>query len=209
MSNVKTRHLTHEELWAAADRFRASVKVEEGSEPPIDVIYIADVVLKMDIVPLPGLFAEERMDAALMPDLSGFYVDEGALTAWEAGSKWVENRLRFSFAHELGHYELHRDIIAERKFKSFDDFKRWAGSAHDLESAEYQANEFAGRLLVPHDLLFREYDAYQARAEQADPAWREIEGMREHIARKIAPRFGVNHQVVEVRFDQEGIWRVE
>jgi len=152
MSNGKTKHLANDELWAAADRFRVSV-LDEGSEPPIDVIYIVDVMLKQDIVPLPGLFAEQRMDAALMPDLCGFYVDEGSLTAWEAGSKWVENRLRFSFAHELGHYVLHRDIIAERKFNSFDNFKRWAGSAHDLESAEYQANEFAGRLLVPRQII--------------------------------------------------------
>jgi Zn-dependent peptidase ImmA (M78 family) len=208
MSNGKTKHLTSEELWEAADRFRASF-MDAGSEPPVDVIFIADVKLRQDIVPLSGLFAEQRMDAALMPDLCGFYVDEGSLMAWEAGSKWVENRLRFSFAHELGHYVLHRDIISGRKFRSFDDFKRWAGSAHDLESAEYQANEFAGRLLVPREILFREYDAYRLKAEHADPAWREIEGMREHIARKIAPRFGVNHQVIEVRFDREGIWPVE
>lgn len=44
------------------------------------------------------------------------------------------------------------------------------------------------------------------RAEAADSAWREIEGVREHIAKRIAPRFGVNHQVIEVRLDRESIW---
>ena len=43
----------------------------------------------------------------------------------------------------------------------------------------------------------------------AEPGWREIEGAREFIAKKIAPRFGVNHQVIKTRFDHEGIWSVE
>jgi len=42
-----------------------------------------------------------------------------------------------------------------------------------------------------------------------ESGWREIEGAREFIAKKIAPRFGVNHQVIETRFDHEGIWPVE
>jgi hypothetical protein len=32
---------------------------------------------------------------------------------------------------------------------------------------------------------------------------------REFIANKVAPRFGVNHQVIETRFDHEGIWLAE
>ena len=31
----------------------------------------------------------------------------------------------------------------------------------------------------------------------------------EFIAKKIGPRFGVNHQVIETRFDHEGIWPAE
>ena len=62
---------------------------------------------------------------------------------------WKQNRLRFSVAHEGGHYILHREIAASLSFKSFDDFTRWTrprgGQKYSLEQA---ANEFAGRLLV-------------------------------------------------------------
>jgi Zn-dependent peptidase ImmA (M78 family) len=94
-------------------------------------------------------------------------------------------------------------------FRSIEEFRAWAGDPANYESAEYQANEFAGRLLVPRDILLKCYDDYRQKAEGADPTWREIEGMREHLAKKIAPRFGVNHQVIETRFDRERIWPVE
>ena len=134
--------------------------------------------------------------------------DEESYMKWEAGQHWIEKRMRFSFAHELGHLVLHGDLIKGDGFQSMEDFKRWAGSSENYRTAEYQANEFAGRLLVPLGLLQEEFDRYRAEAEKL-PDWREIEGMREYIAKKIAPRFGVNHQVIEVRFDREGIWPVD
>ena len=73
---------------------------------------------------------------------------------------------------------------------------------------EPDANEFAGRFLVPHEILVSEYDQACKNLASAEVGWREIEGAREFIAKKIAPRFGVNHQVIETRFDHEGIWPV-
>lgn len=74
---------------------------------------------------------------------------------------------------------------------------------------ESQADEFAGQFLMSPDILREEYDHYLRNISAADPDWHEVEGMRAHVAQKIAQRFGVNHQVVETRFDREGIWPVE
>jgi len=117
--------------------------------------------------------------------------------------------LRFSFAHELGHFVLHRQEIEERRFGTVEEFKHWAAAPSEYGSAEYQANEFAGRFLVPREILLSEYDQACKNLASAEAGWREIEGAREFIAKKIAPRFGVNHQVIETRFDHEGIWPVE
>lgn len=201
---MKIEYLSDQTLWGIADDFRFEFK--DHSIPPIDIIYIAEVELGLEIIPTPRLFSEIGMDAALAPNLQTVYVDEASYLKWEAGQLWIEKRLRFSFAHELGHLALHGNLIEKNHFKTLDDFKRWAGSPESYRRAEYQADEFAGRLLVPIDLLIEEYDRYQAEAEKFDPNWREIEGIREHMATKIAPRFGVNHQVIEVRFDHEGIW---
>ncbi|HUJ10747.1 MAG TPA: ImmA/IrrE family metallo-endopeptidase [Verrucomicrobiae bacterium] len=197
------------DIWRAADSFRDSADLRGHHIPPIDVIYIAEIVLKLDIIPLPDLLAEQHIDAALLPDLSGFYIDEEAYMSWERGVQWIEQRLRFSFAHELGHFVLHKDEIAAKMFESVGEFRRWAIAPSPYGSAEYQANEFAGRFLVPRDILLSEYDQASRNLASAEPRWREIEGMRNFIAKKVAPRFGVNHQVIETRFDHEGIWPAE
>ena len=207
--NGKIGFRNNEAIRRVADRLRDGALLQGHNLPPIDVIYIAEVVLKLDVIPLPNLFAEEHIDAALMLDLSGFYIDEDAYMAWERGLRWVEKRLRFSFAHELGHYHLHQKEIAANRFQTLAEYKRWAGDRAVYMSAEYQADEFAGRFLVPIDVLNREYDEQCQKAKAGNPDWRQIEGMREYIAKKIAPRFGVNHQVIEVRLDREGIWPAE
>jgi hypothetical protein len=204
---MKIEYLSDEDIHVWADEFRG--KFSPDASPPIDVIYIAEIDLGLEIIPTPQLFSEIGMDAALAPDLKTVYVDEESYLKWEAGQGWIEKRLRFSFAHELGHLVLHGNLIKQQKFGTLDDFKRWAGSPENYRQAEYQANEFAGRLLVPLDILLAEYDRCQAKAEKVGPNWRDIEGMREYIAKQIAPRFGVNHQVIEVRFDRDGIWPVD
>jgi Zn-dependent peptidase ImmA (M78 family) len=207
--NGSVRYRDKAALWRAADDFRESVELRGHHLPPIDVIYIAEVILRLDVIPLEDLFAEQRIDAALLPDLSGFYIDEDAYMSWERGVRWIEQRLRFSFAHELGHFVLHGKEIEERQFGSVEEFKRWAAMPSEYGSAEYQANEFAGRFLVPREILLSEYDQACKNLASAEPGWREIEGAREFIAKKIAPRFGVNHQVIETRFDHEGVWPAE
>lgn len=193
----------------ATDEFRDSADLRGHNIPPIDVIYIAEIILKLDVIPIQNLKADQNVDAALLPDLSGFYIDEDAYLAWERANPWIEQRLRFSFAHELGHYVLHRDEIAANQFETVEEFRRWAAAPSNYGSAEYQANEFAGRFLVSRDVLIMEYDRACKNLASAEPGWREIEGMRDFIAKKIAPRFGVNYQVIATRFDHEGIWPVE
>jgi len=62
---------------------------------------------------------------------------------------------------------------------------------------------------VPPDVLREEYDGFQEKLAAADPAWHDIEGMRARLAERIAPRFGVNRQVIETRFAREGLWPLE
>lgn len=64
-------------------------------------------------------------------------------------SKHHKKRQRFTFAHELGHFCLHKE--KEGKDVEFEDeiFYRIENSS----SIEYAANEFASRLLIPQDRL--------------------------------------------------------
>lgn len=202
---VKVPFLDNAVIRKRADDFRMSLAHENCDGPPIDTVYVVDVILKLDIIELPDLFLSQHIDAALLPDLSGIYIDQEELRAWDLNDHWIERRLRFSVAHEIGHYLLHNELL-KNKFASIEDFKEWAKDRENYNAAEYQADEFAGRLLVPREILLKEYDYYCQKAHAADAEWHNIEGMREHVARKLAPRFGVNYQVIETRFDRENIW---
>lgn len=63
-----------------------------------------------------------------------------------------KNQKRFAQAHELGHYELHRDtkVICDNE-KSFFDYHKKGGQ-------EVEANEFASELLMPRK-IFKDYVA--------------------------------------------------
>jgi Zn-dependent peptidase ImmA (M78 family) len=71
---------------------------------------------------------------------------------------------------------------------------------------EQAANEFAGRLLVPVERLQQLYDEFAVQFDAKLPHWRSYEGVRSAFGDSVAPRFGVNAQVIEVRLDREGIW---
>ncbi len=202
-------YVENEAIWRAADDFRTSAELAGNDMPPIDVLYIVDVALRFDVIDIPDLFADIRMDAAIVPGERTIYVDRDAIEGWDRRDRWVEKRLRFSVAHELGHYIMHEDYLRDIRFADFDQFKRWIRDHRRTNRVEDQADEFAGRFLVPPDILRAEYDQFRQRMAAVDPSWHEIEGMRTHVATHIAPRFGVNHQVIETRFAHERIWPLE
>ena len=95
-------------------------------------------------------------------------------------------------AHELAHYFLHRNLPQESDFKSLHDFARWTANNHGRKyTVEQEANEFTGRLLE---------------AERLVPNFMTSGPLRDKFAEKIAPRFGVNSQVIAVRLDRDGLW---
>lgn len=65
----------------------------------------------------------------------------------------LEQRKRFTIAHELGHFFLH--LNAERT--SFnDDTQTMSRTASYWDPIEAQANDFAARLLMPLELIIKE-----------------------------------------------------
>ncbi|MCB1781667.1 MAG: ImmA/IrrE family metallo-endopeptidase [Candidatus Competibacteraceae bacterium] len=96
-------------------------------------------------------------------DLPGF---EGALfkapkseTGWGIfynSSITSPGRIRFTLAHEFGHYLLHREEYPEGIECSAEDMHRWES---DYRQIEQQANEFAATLLMPFDDYRRQISA--------------------------------------------------
>jgi Zn-dependent peptidase ImmA (M78 family) len=67
------------------------------------------------------------------------------------------NRRRFSLAHEIGHFILHRPtgIHVDKQ-----TYFRNANSSLGLETIEIEANRFAAELLMPSDLIGAELGKY-------------------------------------------------
>jgi Zn-dependent peptidase ImmA (M78 family) len=196
-----------EQVWDQVEAFRGQYLVGELAHLPVDVFTLAEIELQLDIIPFDDLYEKYERDAALIQDFSGLYVDAEAYIIWEKGPRWKQRRLRFSVAHELGHFVLHREIAAKIHFNCFDDFARWTnGNQGQQYTIEQEANEFAGRLLVPPARLQAAFDQFVPGAKNILPNWFTSPDLRHGFAESARRIFEVNTQVIETRLDREGIW---
>mgnify|MGYP003386090899 FL=1 len=85
-------------------------------------------------------------DSEMDDTLSG-YIEYAQPNQWTIGVNQYHStrRQRFTLAHELGHYILHREQIM-RQGRLEDSILLRDGDSTDIE---VQANHFAGQLLVP------------------------------------------------------------
>jgi hypothetical protein len=178
-----------ERIWQEADRLRAAHPA--GREIPVKVLDLAEFDLGLELVPVDGLREQLDIDALLMGDLKAILVDKRAFM-----NPRLEYRLRFSVAHEIGHLILHRDIYGGLKHTSAAEWFDYISAIPDVEYGwvEWQAYEFAGRLLVPPDALREEFQAAIKSAQAAGYSdWQAVDEVAlDYLAARIAPKFGVS-----------------
>ncbi len=194
-------------VWERVEAFRRDQFAEQLATLPVDVFTAAELNLRLDIIPFNDLFAKYGMDAMLLQDFSGIYVDAEAYQFLENGPVWKQKRLRFTFAHELGHFVLHREEVTSRSFTDFPEFFRWLNEESPARyRMEQEANEFAGRLLVPRERIQEDFDRFAVQAGKLAPNWQTFPDMRHLFAERRSDVYGVNAQVIETRLDRENIW---
>jgi hypothetical protein len=194
-------------VWNQVDKFRKEHACAEMSEVPIDTVFIADVVLRLNIIPFDDLRARYGIEAAISADFAGIYVDGEIYDVIDGGGGWKFNRLRFSIAHEIGHFYMHRGEFEAKGFRTAEEFLTWTNlHGHRKYEIEREANEFAGRLLVPPDRLETEFRRLETCLNGVLSHWRADESVRKDAAESIAQRFGVAPQVILTRFTRENLW---
>ena len=194
------------DVWAAVEEFRQK-HGKDLRKIPVDVLTAIEVRLRLDVVPFPDLLVKYSADAAVMPDFSGIYVDEQSYKFLEGEPIWRFNRLRFSLAHELGHIILHRDLASKLEFKTLDDFRNWTRQYQASRyTLEWEANEFAGRLLAPVERLKADFDAFVGQIEKQFPTWWANRNLREALTDQLAQVYGVHKDVIACRLDREEFW---
>jgi Zn-dependent peptidase ImmA (M78 family) len=194
-------------VWQSIKKLRAQYQVLGEDQTPIDIFTFLEIDLGLDPIPFDDLSAKYRVEAAIKADFTGIYLDAEQYKLMEKGPDWKLNRLRFTVAHELAHYFLHRNLPQADNFASLPDFARWNQSYGGRKyTIEQEANEFAGRLLVPEPRLRTCFDEFAPEMEKLLPNFIVSGPLRDTFAEKIAPRFGVNSQVIAIRLDRDSVW---
>lgn len=204
ISDFKCRYIAKEQIWQEAKNFRAEFWPENSL--PVDIEAIVEKRLKLNIQPEHDLLSELDIDAYLKVDLTGLIVDHNCYM----NEKFM-NRLRFSFAHELRHFFLHKDIYASFSISDSLAWKEFMENIPDREYGffEYQANEFAGRALVPRERLVLELKNCLKKVQEVgllDLVTTDPGAVLSSISPTLCKPFGVSDQVIERRVEREGLW---
>ena len=119
-----------------------------GKTMPIDIERLCDEV-GISILAVPSLFEELNVDAYIADGCRVIVIDEHCFCNFP-------NRTRFSIAHELSHYILHREFYLSQGINSIESYMSFQSLVQDeshKKRIELQAHILAGHLLMPRALL--------------------------------------------------------
>jgi len=127
----------------------------------------------------------------------------------------VEGRYRFTVAHEIGHWQLHRryfqnDPAQASLFAETPEPSIACRTSSRKDPIEWQADYFAGQLLMPKDMVFRVWEAQDGSLEpyvavdeidDLSARWSLAEDRTPTVsaARELAEEFGVSGQAMQIR----------
>ena len=142
--DMKVKPLSKEKIWRLAKKTRSDL----GVNVPIDLEKLLNDLAEEEILDY------EIVPDSEMPDCYGVTIGkfitfrESVFLAIADESHSDHNIHRFTVAHEIGHAMLHKNIRTE-------GFARRIKPKAAYESAEWQADTFAGYLLVPNRAIER------------------------------------------------------
>jgi hypothetical protein len=151
-----------EEIERVADEFLSGIPgyIWDGASLPVPIQDIADThvgLLVRDVEDLgtapgaPALVAGQSLSGLLLPAVGEIWVNA------EEGRQWPARR-RFTIAHELGHWRLHRDAEVRGVFCRAGSIEPDATKPRaPLPPTEDEANVFAAAVLMPARLIEDQY----------------------------------------------------
>lgn len=200
MSTIRPPRLSWPQVREQAEEFRVRY-VEPPDLVPVPIIEIVELGLRISPIPVFRLLEEIDIDGFLTRDLGSICIDKDV---YENPRK--ENRLRFTFAHEIGHLVLHKKEIQLCRFRTPSAWIRFRDDFEedDLYWFEQQAYEFAGRLLVPRQKLIEEIERLTPKIEDFRlRGGSESEQIVQAISRSICKTFAVSADVIARRIKSE------
>ncbi len=125
-------------------------------------------------------------------DVSGLLSIENGIGTIGYNQTEPNVRRRFTIAHELGHYELHREKSHLFVDKQFIYRSQNSGNTLENQKMEQEANYFASAILMPNDLLRKEVEKIH------------LDLGNEEALRELAKAFEVSVTAMSVRISSLG-----
>jgi len=171
-------------------KYIPTLELEGQAEQLLASVDALDVPTPLDVVAHRlGLHVEE---VPLGEDISGVLVVSGGRGMIGVNLTQPVVRRRFTIAHEIAHFVLHRDeseLFIDKTFVAFRD----SDSGKGARRAEIQANQFAAALLMPAELIERELGGQVVDLAATD------------VIEELAERFLVSSQSMTFRLDNLGL----
>lgn len=191
---IRIPFLNNSEIRKRADSFRSKFW---DKSVPVNIEEIVDLKLKINLVPIPGLQRLCDTDALITSNWRLIYIDKDRYI-----DERFQNRLRFSLAHEIGHFVLHKNIYNSFKIKTFEDFYRLIDQIpqEQYNYLESQANKFANYLLVARDrLIIAKNKVLKVMKDKSVPIERmDKSTINSYISIPISKIFGVSEDVIQI-----------
>ena len=185
--------LKYEDVGDAVAEFQR--QYHPSGEIPVPIEEIIEFQLGIDIVPVEDLYRQASVNGFLSSDLKSIFVDR---RQWDD----YEEKYRFTLAHEVGHYVLHKFCYDQLDWRSVDDFAEFYRTADDdaISWFEKHGNWFAEQLLVPKDKLIEvARGVVRDNIGQLSPLGELGEEAWSFMAGRIARPFEVSPAVIEYR----------
>ena len=155
---------------------------------------VSPIELPIDIEEIAKKRGLDVLPYELGDDVSGVLAIKDGKGTIGYNLKEPKVRRRFTIAHELGHYELHKeksDLFVDKEF-----IYRSQHSAHtvDHQVMEHEANYFASCILMPTDQVRKELDK------------RDIDLFSEDGIKELAKKFEVSPTAMSLRITKLGFF---
>ena len=192
---IQVPRLSYEQIRVEADNFLA--RYNQSHKIPVPIEEIVEFSLGLNIIPLPGLQKIFDTVAFISGDFKSINVDKFVLEN-------RERRYRFSLAHEVGHFLLHKDCLSAFTFKSIEEWKTFQCGIDDESNGwlEFQAYSFGGLVLVPREPLaiFKTSLEEQIRKMGMDAT---TDAAQEIVSERLAVKFNVSKEAIDKRLQKD------
>ena len=111
---------------------------------PVPIEEITELELGISILPVPNLRKDKAIDAYISHDFQHIIIDDDCY-------KRFITRTRFSIAHEVAHFLLHKSLYQSQGITTEEEYINFSRSipTQTVNRIEWQSYSLAGFILVP------------------------------------------------------------